>query len=141
MKKILMAVDGGPLTEAVIQHGIELANATNAETGIIYVADPTGFMGDGGYNTKNYLDDLHKEARELFERIQSEFGIKGSWTFIKDGKPASKIVETANEWKADYIVIATHGRTGISHLLMSSVAEHVIRHSTVPVLVITPEHK
>lgn len=141
MKKILIAAENGPLTESVVQHGIELAKLLNAEIGLIYAADPTGFIGEGGYTTHNYLEDLHKEARELFERLQTEFGITRNWTFIKDGKPAAKIVETANEWEADYIVIGTHGRTGISHFLVGSVAEHVIRHSKVPVLVITPEHK
>lgn len=141
MKKVLIAADGGPLTENVVQHGFELAKLLKAETGFIYAADATGFIGESGYTAQNYLEDLHKEARDLFERLNTEFGIKQNWTFIKDGKPAAKIVETANEWGADYIVIGTHGRTGISHLLMSSVAEHVIRHSKVPVLVITPEHK
>lgn len=141
MKKILIATEGGPLTEIVVQHGIQLAKLVNAEIGFIYAADATGFMGEGGYTAQNYLEDLHKEARELFDRLQSEFDISQNWTFIKDGKPAAKIVETANEWGADYIVMGTHGRTGISHLLLSSVAEHVIRHSKVPVLVITSQHK
>lgn len=141
MKKILIATEGGPLTENVVQHGIELAHLLNAEIAFIYAADATGFMGEGGYTVQNYIEDLHKEARDLFERLKSEFGITQNWTFIKDGKPAAKIVETANEWDADYIVMGTHGRTGISHLLLSSVAEHVIRHSKIPVLVITSEHK
>ncbi len=42
---------------------------------------------------------------ELFTRLKSEFDIQQSWTFKEDGKPAAKIVETANEWKADYIVV------------------------------------
>lgn len=141
MKKVLIAIEGGPLTETVIQHGIDLAKLINAEIGLIYVADATGFVGEGGYTTQNYIQDLHKYALELFEKLKSKFNIMQSWTFIEDGKPAAKIVETANEWKADYVVVGTHGRTGISHLLMSSVAEHVIRHSKIPVLVITPEHK
>lgn len=140
MRKILIAVEGGPLTETVVKHGIKLANLLKAEIGFIYAADVTGFIGESGYTTQNYLEDLHKEARDLFDKLKSEFHITETWAFIKDGKPAAKIVETAKEWNADYIVIGTHGRTGIAHLLMSSVAEHVIRHSKVPVLVITPEH-
>lgn len=141
MKKILIAAEGGPLTEMVVKHGIDLAKAINGEIGLVYVADATGFIGEGGYTTQNYIQDLHKEALDLFNKLKSEFNIQQSWTFIEDGRPAAKIVETANEWKADYIVIGTHGRTGIAHLLMSSVAEHVIRHSNKPVLVITHEHK
>lgn len=141
MKKILIATEGGPLTEMVVKQGIDLAKAINGEIGLVYVADATGFIGEGGYTTQNYIQDLHKEALDLFNKLKSEFNIQQSWTFIEDGRPAAKIVETANEWKADYIVIGTHGRTGIAHLLMNSVAEHVIRHSKIPVLVITHEHR
>lgn len=141
MKKILIAVEGGALTEAIVQHGIALANLIKAEIGLIYVIDATGFIGEGGYTIQNYIQDSHMEAKELFAKLKSEFDIRQTWNFIEDGKPAAKIVETANEWKADYIVVGTHGRTGLSHLLMGSVAEHVIRHSKIPVLVITAEHK
>ena len=78
---------------------------------------------------------------KLFTKLKSEFNIQQSWTFIEDGKLTARIVESANEWKANYIVAGTHGRTGLSHLLMNSVAEHVIRHSKIPVLVVTAEHK
>lgn len=141
MKKVLIAVEGGPLTETVVQHGITLAHLIQAEIGLVYVVDATGFIGEGGYTTQNYIQDSHKEARELFDKLKSQFSIQQTWTFIEDGKPAAKIVETANEWEADYLVVGTHGRTGISHLLMGSVAEHIIRHSKVPVLVITAQHK
>ncbi len=141
MKKVLIAVEGGPLTETVIQNGITLARSMHAEIGLVYVADATGFAGEGGYTIQNFIQDLHKNALDLFARLKSEFDIQQSWTFIEDGNPAKKIVETANTWKADYIVVGTHGRTGLSHLLMSSVAEHIIRHSNIPVLVITEEHK
>lgn len=141
MKKILIAVEGGALTEAIVQHGIALAYLIKAEIGLIYVIDATGFMGEAGYTIQNYIQDSHKEAQELFAKLKAEFGNIETWNFIEDGKPAAKIVETANEWKADYIVVGIHGRTGLFHLLMSSVAEHVIRYSSIPVLVITAEHK
>lgn len=141
MKKILIAIEGGPLTEKVVMHGAELAKLIHGEVGLVYVADATGFIGDAGYTTQNYIQDLHKEALQLFGKVKAEFNIKQSWTFIEDGKPATKIVETANEWNADYVVVGTHGRTGLSHFLIGSVAEHVIRHSNIPILIITPEHK
>lgn len=141
MKKVLIAVEGGSLTEKVVAHGIALAKSIQAEIGLVYVADATGFVGEGGYTIQNYIQDSHKQAMDVFAKLKSEFNIRQSWTFIEDGKPAKKIVETANEWNADYIVIGTHKRTGLSHFLMSSVAEHVIRYSKIPVLVITSEHK
>ena len=55
MKKVLIAVEGGPLTETVIQHGITLARLLQAEIGLVYVADATGFVGEAGYTTQSYL--------------------------------------------------------------------------------------
>lgn len=72
---------------------------------MIYVIDATGFMGEAGYSIQNYIQDSHKEAQVLFAKLKAEFGNVETWNFIEDGKPAAKIVETANEWKADYIVV------------------------------------
>ena len=96
MKKVLIAVEGGPLTETVIQHGITLARLLQAEIGLVYVADATGFVGEAGYTTQSYLQDLHKDALELFAKLKAEFDIQQSRAFIEEGKPAAKIVETAN---------------------------------------------
>ena len=62
MKKILIAIEGGPLTETVVQQGISLAHLIQAEIGLVYVVDATGFIGEGGYTIQNYIQDSHKEA-------------------------------------------------------------------------------
>jgi hypothetical protein len=56
--------------------------------------------------------------------------------FTPIGLPKEEILNTAKEWQADLIVMGTHGRTGLLHLVMGSVAEHIVRHATVPVLVV-----
>lgn len=56
-------------------------------------------------------------------------------TFI-EGKPAEMIIKVADKWGADLIVLGTQGRTGLSNILLGSVAEKAIRHSTIPLLVI-----
>jgi nucleotide-binding universal stress UspA family protein len=56
--------------------------------------------------------------------------------FIPEGLPTKDIIKTAEIWEADLIVMGTHGRTGLMHLLVGSVAEHIIRHSKIPVMVI-----
>jgi nucleotide-binding universal stress UspA family protein len=55
---------------------------------------------------------------------------------VEEGKPYETILKVASEWAADLIIIGTHGRTGLSHLLMGSVAENVVRHSEIPVMII-----
>lgn len=55
---------------------------------------------------------------------------------MPEGKPAEEILNIANNWEADLIVAGTHGRTGLQHLLTGSVAEYLIRHAKIPVMVI-----
>jgi universal stress protein A len=55
------------------------------------------------------------------------------------GKPAAEIVNAAKEWPADVIVIGSHGRAGVTRVLLGSVAEAVMRHAPCPVLVVRPE--
>jgi nucleotide-binding universal stress UspA family protein len=55
---------------------------------------------------------------------------------VERGKTFEVILKVAEEWNADLIVLGTHGRTGLSHLLTGSVAEKVIRHSTLPLYII-----
>jgi nucleotide-binding universal stress UspA family protein len=57
-------------------------------------------------------------------------------TVVRNGTPSMEIVELANTLPADIIIISTHGRSGLKHVLMGSVAEHVVRHAPCPVLVV-----
>ena len=56
--------------------------------------------------------------------------------FAPEGSVKDEVLSAADKWNADIIVIGTHGRTGLSHLLLGSVAEYVVRHAKVPVLVV-----
>jgi nucleotide-binding universal stress UspA family protein len=55
---------------------------------------------------------------------------------MPEGNPQEAILKTATIWEADLIVMGTHSRTGLSHFLLGSVAEHVVRHAAIPVMVI-----
>jgi nucleotide-binding universal stress UspA family protein len=59
---------------------------------------------------------------------------------VRSGTPAAEIIQAAVDYGADLIVMATHGRTGLSHLVLGSVAEHVIRHARCPVLAVRDNH-
>jgi universal stress protein A len=61
-----------------------------------------------------------------------------AWQFLREGKPADEILAAAREWEADVIVIGTHGRSGVSRLVLGSTADLVVRHAPCPVLVIKP---
>lgn len=77
---------------------------------------------------------LEKVAAEHLEGRGVPFKIE-----TRSGEASVGILAQAGEFKADLIVMATHGRKGVSHFFIGSVAEHVIRHASVPVLVVTPK--
>ncbi|GAB4299220.1 MAG: universal stress protein [Ignavibacteriaceae bacterium] len=85
-------------------------------------------------DAKKSLDNVLNEIKKLDQEIK----IKGA---IRKGIDYEEIIKYSKENKIDMIVIATHGRTGILHTLLGSVAEKVIRYSKIPVLVTTPEGK
>ncbi len=136
MKRILVAIDGGVLSEKTVHAGYNLAIATGAEMALVNIIDPELVAGEGGYNAADLINISKQEGKGMLERIKRDLGSKDAWLFTEVGNPAKSIIRLAKEWNADMIVIGTHGRKGINHLLMGSVAEHVIRHSALPVLVI-----
>jgi universal stress protein A len=63
-------------------------------------------------------------------------GLEGATTAVRMGRPAEEIVAAAGKGKSNLIVLGTHGRSGLSHLLMGSVSERVVRHAQCPVVVV-----
>jgi nucleotide-binding universal stress UspA family protein len=92
------------------------------------------------YSGATLLDDLERQASKELAQILPE--AQGSGVDVARrvvvGIPYRKIVEVAEEEKADLIVMTTHGRTGLSHLVMGSVAEKIVRTAPCPVLTIRP---
>jgi nucleotide-binding universal stress UspA family protein len=137
MKKILIAIDDGPTSEKVASIGFQLGQQLNAEIALVSVVDTTALMTDGGVTPGELADiiknDFKKSQQMLVDKVFKDYKV---WTFVEKGKPFEAVLKVAEEWEADLIVLGTHGRTGLSHLLMGSVAEKVIRHSTKPLFII-----
>ena len=137
VKKILIAIDNGTSAERVAEHGFNIGHRLKAETALLSVIDTTFIMTAGGVSVQEIVEITRNEFRNLHEVITNKFSPGHPIaTFIKEGNPYEVILESADHWQADMIVMGTHGRTGFSHLLMGSVAEKVIRHSKKQVLVI-----
>jgi len=137
MKRILIAVDNGPAAEKVAVNGLQLALQQNAEISLLSVVDTSFLITDGGVSPKVIAEELSNDFKKVQQMlIDKVFKETKVWTFVEKAKPDEVILKVANEWNADIIVMGTHGRTGLSHLLMGSVAEKVIRHSTKPLFVI-----
>ena len=141
MKKILVAVDDGPLSEKIIIEAENLRKSTDGECAIISVIDLAVDLSDSGYTPLELILSDKNDRKAFIKDLLKTNHIQCDQLFFETGKPKQMILEIAHHWGADIIVIGTHGRTGIEYLLMGSVAENIIRHSDIPVLVITSKHK
>jgi nucleotide-binding universal stress UspA family protein len=142
-KKILVPVDFSERAKAAFGHGALFATTFGAELELLHVVE------DAPYNRPPFwvgevplIADLHKQAIEnaktslaaLLPQLQIAEGAPVK-TSVESGAVAATIAAHAKESGTDLIVTATHGRTGLSHLLMGSVCERVLRRAPCPVLV------
>ena len=137
-EKILIAVDSSEYSMKAARKGLELAHQLNAKAALVFVVDKSKAMGniDAGIMPEQALIVLKKEAEQTLDELATMYSGKELMKFMPEGKPTEDVLKTAETWQADLIVIGTHGRTGLRHLLMGSVAEHIVRHSKIPVMVV-----
>lgn len=137
IKKILIAVDSDPSSEKIALNGFQLALQLNADIALLSVVDTTMLITEGAVTPKEFADMTIKEFKKNQKMlIDTVFKKHKVGTFVEEGIPYAVILNVAKEWDADIIVLGTHGRTGISHLIMGSVAEKIVRHSEIPVFII-----
>lgn len=137
IKKILIAIDNDPAAEKIASHGFQLAVQLKAEIALLSVVDSTLLKTEGAVTSREFAEIIKNDHKKLQQMLADTiFKNHEIWTFLEQGKPNEMILNVAEEWDADIIVVGTHGRIGISHLIMGSIAEKVIRHSKKPVLII-----
>jgi len=140
IKKILIAVDSSSCAIHAAKKGFALANQLNATVGLLFVIDRNKetVSADLDITPEESQTVLLKRAEETIEQLIKMYDGTGEvFRFTPEGFPKEEIIATSLQWNADLIVMGTHGRTGLSHLLMGSVAEYVIRHATRPVMVVS----
>lgn len=146
-KRILVAVDGSPTSNAGLQSAVALAVDQGATLVLLHVVDETtlavGF--EGGFTIPDYIDTFYATLRENGRKIlaKAEVAAKKAGAERKAVLVESRaqtvahvILQQARKQKADLIVIGTHGRRGLSRVLMGSDAELVVREAGVPVLLV-----
>jgi nucleotide-binding universal stress UspA family protein len=139
-KRILVPVDGSEQSEKALEH--VLTEFPDEDVTVINVIDPidvgyTSTVGMPGYSEEWY-EESTENAETLFEEAQEtadEYGVTLSTT-TELGRPSQAIVEYAEEKDFDQIVMGSHGRSGVSRILLGSVAETVVRRSPMPVTVV-----
>lgn len=143
-KKILIAVDGSEYSMTAAGKGLELSHQLDATAGLVFVIDNSKALAnpDIGTTVEQVKVVLKKEAEQTLDQLADMYNGKELKKFMPEGYPLYKeIIKLAEYWRADLIVMGTHGRTGLEHLLVGSVAEHVMRHSPIPVMIVPTKSK
>ncbi len=137
MKKILIAADISEMAEKVILKGVELARDLNAEYSIISVTDDTIMIPDTtAMIMPQVIDSQREQTRSTIRAAIDKNNLKPANVFFETGDTVDTIIDKVGEYKADILVVGTHGRTGLDHLLLGSMAEKLIRTSPVSVFVV-----
>jgi universal stress protein A len=138
--KILFCADFSENSQPAWELAVDYAKAFGSKLLILHVMDYKSFPGyvDWIEKMREILDDIHKAAEERLEKM-----VKGCAAQVKDvkslcrsGATAAEIVGMAQDESVDLIVLGTHGRTGMKHLVMGSVARSVLKMAHRPVLIV-----
>ena len=143
-KKILIPVDMSTYSLVGVQYGEEIADYFNAEVVILFVQDTEGPGHVSAAKTYKTEENRKTRSREIVHTIQQllinhYLVLRSLRIEVRYGSPAMEIVRAAEDLYADVIVMSTHGRTGLSHVLLGSVAEKVVRYARCPVLTVKPD--
>ena len=137
--RILVPTDGSPEGDRAIEHALSLAAVHGATVHALSVVDTASYAGAPMEGAWEGIDDLLRSDAEdavtEFEERATGSGVPVE-TAIADGSPSREIIRYAERNDCDLVVMGTHGRGGIDRLLLGSVAEKVVRGSSVPVLTV-----
>lgn len=152
--RILVPLDGSDLSAAILPHATELARRFNAElillqavtplTQLVAQTAPTALEATAPAASLELATEAHDAeaatARQYLARTTSALKrkrLRVEWETVEE-PPAAAILDRARDRRADLIAMSTHGRGGLGRLVFGSVADEVLRHSPVPVLLVRP---
>ena len=145
-KHILLPTDGSKLSDRAVQRGIELAESLGARVTAMHVIPEFRMMADESFVLPNSVDlkrRYDKESKARADKMLAKIGeraaaagVKFEAVSVNADVPYEQIIETAKKRKCDLIMMASHGRRGLSGLLLGSETSKVLTHSKIPVLVV-----
>jgi nucleotide-binding universal stress UspA family protein len=142
-KHILLGTDGSAASENAAALAVGMARVHGARLTALYVVDPYPYLGIGETNPMGfqaYMAAAQQHAAQAHAKVEARCkretpAVDLEVRLVEDVTAMRGIVDMAQETHADLVVVGSHGRTGISRLMLGSVAAQVVAHSTVPVLV------
>lgn len=150
MKKVLIALDYNPGAQRIAETGYELSKALKAQAILLHVTSTATYYSSlnyspiVGFDSSSNLDvvqtDSIEKVKELAQRYLDKskrlLGDEAIQTVVKEGDFGETILQTAKELKVDIIVIGTHKHKRLDKILMGSIAERVLQHTEIPLLII-----
>ena len=144
-KNLLVATDGSKLSDRAVAHAIDLARAIKCDLTAFYSAPdyPTPTYADGvvyePVSRKEYTKAAEEQAKKILDKVcdkakEADVSCKSAYAIA--ASPWEAILTAAKKHKCDGIVMASHGRRGVSALLLGSETQKVLTQSTIPVLVV-----
>jgi nucleotide-binding universal stress UspA family protein len=144
--KILVPLDGSELSECTLEHVKKVASVgSSSEVILLRVVEPistndAAAWSQSGYTITDVQNKNKTSAQEYLSQAATQLINQGisARTEVIEGRATESILDYAENNKVELIVMSTHGRSGISRWTFGSVADRVVRHSPIPVLVISP---
>lgn len=155
MKKVLIALDYSLTAQKVAETGFSMAKSMNAEIILLHVIGNSNYyssleyspiMGFSGFSNVGLLqpfdvEGLKETSLDFLNKTKQFLGDESIQTIIKEGDFAESILETSKELHVDLIIMGSHGRRWLEKILMGSVVEHVLIHTTIPLFIIPTKEK
>jgi nucleotide-binding universal stress UspA family protein len=142
-RKILVPIDSSPTAALGLREALRLAKDQNAALRVVHVVDKMAIIGvaEAGMNPRPVLAKLARSGRAVLDaarRSAKKLGVEAE-TVLREPltkRVADEVLSEAKKWRADLIVMGTHGRRGLRRLVLGSDAEQIVRLANVPVLLV-----
>ena len=144
-ERILIATDGSTLSKKAVRSGIELASSIGAEIVALYVVAryPVSYFEGGATISMPDVARIEKQwadkGQAVVDAVQQTAkaqGVTVKAVIVRSDLVAESILSAAKKHKCDLVVMASHGRRGLKRILLGSETQHVLTHSSIPVLVL-----
>ena len=144
LKKVLLATDFSECAKTAEEYAAAFADQFQAELHVLHVVVDTNWMatdfGAALALTPDHFEEMQKSAKRAIDKIVVESVKRGGPGIgvVRLGDPPLEVVKYASEYGIDLLIVGTHGRGGVMHLLLGSCAEKVVRTAQCPVLTVRP---
>jgi len=143
ISKILVPVDFSEHSQKALRYALAFASQFDAGVTLVHIVEQMVYPGDWMYPPLAVSDFATEKREQMIERLRALDAGSGVKThhMVRLGRAWQEVIEIAREQQSDLIILATHGYTGLKHVLLGSVAEKIVRHAPCPVLSVRPEER